>query len=107
MKIIFPSGITIDVQNANFAVRSNFGYTDIYDKQGGEWLAQVPNDCLILVKDVPGYFMNTIPDMSAEKAITYLTESKHLMEAPEYKVAKLKHLLIDFNGTKREWKNKI
>lgn len=42
----FPSGVSIQYNDAAYASRGS-GYTDIYEKKDGRWIAQVPNDCVI------------------------------------------------------------
>ncbi len=47
----FPTGFSVQYNNANYATRSHDGgYTDIYTKKDGAWVAQVPtSSCLIEV----------------------------------------------------------
>lgn len=46
MTVRFPNGQAIQYNNAKYVERSEV-YTDIYDKKGGIWIAQVPNSCVI------------------------------------------------------------
>lgn len=47
MWIRFPNGQCIQYNNANFVSRSAYGYTDLYTKKDGTWIAQVPNTCIV------------------------------------------------------------
>jgi len=52
LTVRFATGLSLQYNSANHAVRSQYGYTDLYSKEpsrGGTWIAQVPNDCLIEV----------------------------------------------------------
>ena len=47
----FPNGQAIQYNQARYASRSQWGYTDLYDKKGGTWIAQVPTaTCIIEVE---------------------------------------------------------
>lgn len=46
MTVRFPNGQAIQYNTAGFVLR-NTSYTDIYVKEGGQWIAQVPNTCVI------------------------------------------------------------
>ena len=47
MTVRFSSGQAIQYNSANYVVRSSNGYTDLYEKKDGRWIAQVPNSCVI------------------------------------------------------------
>lgn len=47
MTIRFENGCAIQYNSANWANRTQWGYTDIYTKKDGIWIAQVPNSCVI------------------------------------------------------------
>lgn len=45
----FPSGFSIQYNTGNFVSRTS-SYTDIYEKERGRWIAQVPTDgCVVEV----------------------------------------------------------
>ena len=44
----FPNGCAVQYNTANFAERSRYGYTDLYDIKDGTWIAQVPTDACIV-----------------------------------------------------------
>jgi hypothetical protein len=49
MTVRFPNGLAIQYNSATFASRGSV-YTDIYTREGGAWVAQVPTaGCLIEV----------------------------------------------------------
>lgn len=48
MTVRFHTGFSVQYNNANHAVRRD-GYTDLYTRKDGTWLAQVPNTALIEV----------------------------------------------------------
>lgn len=50
MWVRFPNGQCVQYNNANYVVRSQWGYTDLYTKKDGTWVAQVPNTCIIEVQ---------------------------------------------------------
>lgn len=43
----FPTGFSIQYNDATYGLRNSAGYTDIYTEKGGTFIAQAPNDCLI------------------------------------------------------------
>lgn len=48
LTVRFPSGVSIQYNSANYAIRQNNGYTDLYTKKDGEWVAQVPTaGCIV------------------------------------------------------------
>jgi len=47
MTVRFPSGYWVRYNRANYAENTVHGCTDLYVEEGGEWIAQVPNDALI------------------------------------------------------------
>ena len=42
----FPSGFSVQYKSVSFVKRSQ-SYSDLYEKEGGRWIAQVPNAALI------------------------------------------------------------
>ena len=42
----FPNGQTVVYNTANYVTRTE-NYADIYTRKDGEWIAQVPNSCII------------------------------------------------------------
>jgi len=54
MTVRFPTGYWVRYNRANYAWASGDGYTDLYVKDGGEWIAQVPNDALIEAEPMCG-----------------------------------------------------
>jgi hypothetical protein len=46
LTVRFPNGQAVQYNTARFASRQQ-NLTDIYDKEGGTWIAQIPNDCII------------------------------------------------------------
>lgn len=50
MTVRMPNGTAIQYNDANYATRSPNGYTDIYTRKDGKWIAQVPNGWLIEVE---------------------------------------------------------
>ena len=47
MTVTFENGHRVQFNDACFADSSPLGFTDLYDKKDGRWLAKVPNSCLI------------------------------------------------------------
>jgi hypothetical protein len=48
MTVRFATGFSVQYNTGGYVCRGE-SYTDIYDKKGGNWLAQVPNGALIEV----------------------------------------------------------
>ncbi len=46
MTVRFPNGQAVQYNNARWISRSS-NCTDLYEKQNGMWIAQVPNSCII------------------------------------------------------------
>ena len=46
MTVRFPSGCAVLYNTAGFVDRKS-EYTDLYADEGGRWIAQVPNTCII------------------------------------------------------------
>jgi hypothetical protein len=46
MTVRFDNGFSIQYNNATFAKR-NSQYTDLYTKEHGAWIAQVPNSAIV------------------------------------------------------------
>ena len=44
----FPTGFSVQYNSANFVKRCVNGYSDLYDKEGGTWVAQVPTAACIV-----------------------------------------------------------
>lgn len=49
MWVRFPTGYWVQYNRASYASRAE-SYTDLYDRKGGHWIAQVPNDAMIEVE---------------------------------------------------------
>lgn len=47
MWVRFPNGQCIQYNTANYVLRHDAGYTDLYTKKDGTWIAQVPNTCVV------------------------------------------------------------
>lgn len=47
MWVRFPNGQCIQYNTANYVSRTQYGYGDLYTKKDGQWIAQVPNTCII------------------------------------------------------------
>ena len=48
MTVRFPNGQAVQYNDATFVSRHD-SYSDLYTKQDGTWIAQIPNDCIIEV----------------------------------------------------------
>lgn len=42
MTVRFPSGFSIQYNTANYVSRNALGFTDLYTRKDGNWIAQVP-----------------------------------------------------------------
>lgn len=50
MRVRFDTGLVLQYNDATWATRSQWGYTDIYTKKDGQWIAQVPHErCVVEV----------------------------------------------------------
>jgi len=47
MTVRFPNGQAVVYNRAYYVTRSQHGYSDLYGKKDGEWIAQIPNTCII------------------------------------------------------------
>lgn len=57
MTVRFPTGFCVQYNGANYALRRD-AYTDLFTKEGGTWIAQVPNDAIIeVVQPCRTYFV--------------------------------------------------
>ena len=46
MTVRFPNGQAVQYNDATFCNRSR-EYSDLWTKEGGTWIAQIPNTCII------------------------------------------------------------
>src|SRR3569833_3467580 len=46
MTVRFPNGQAVQYYTATFVLRKD-GFSDLYTKKAGTWIAQVPNTCII------------------------------------------------------------
>ena len=46
MTVRFPNGQAVHYNTATYATRRS-EFTDLYTEEGGDWVAQVPNSCII------------------------------------------------------------
>lgn len=98
----FPNGQAIQYNDASYCTRSVNGYSDLYTKKDGTWIAQVPNTALI--ESVrPCSITNPVArEMTPESALALVTE--HLRTLPGHKVRDLKVALRAFNARSRTWR---
>lgn len=73
----FATGFSVQYNAGNYAVRSA-EFTDIYDRKGGKWLAQVPNSAIIEVAQPCRTYMAQGDD--EDRRITELTREVSLLK---------------------------
>lgn len=48
LTVRFPSGVSIQYNDANHVIRQDGGYSDLYTHKDGQWVAQVPtHGCVV------------------------------------------------------------
>lgn len=47
MWVRFPNGQCVQYNRARYVTRHANGYSDLYTKRDGDWIAQIPNTCII------------------------------------------------------------
>lgn len=98
-----PTGLSIRYNSANYAARSANGYTDIYDRKDGNWIAQVPNAWLIEIR-APCRVYNPArePEEALDALLDDIENRRHAL--PVHKLADLKAALQVFNARSKVWK---
>lgn len=99
MTVRFPSGVSIQYNNANYVIRHDAGYTDIYEKKDGRWIAQVPSaGCVIEV--VPA--CRVYDGLGNDEAVEHIL--RNIKSIARWKLEKLKRCLADYNMHTGNWK---
>lgn len=105
MTVRFPSGFSVQYNDANYASRTQWGYTDIYTKKDGQWVAQVPNDALIeIVKPCETYFAGQRPETAIGGALQAIRQRPTLSWSAARDLAALKRELQSFDALRKSWK---
>jgi hypothetical protein len=105
MTVRFPNGQAIQYNTALFALRST-EYTDLYTKNGGKWISQVPNNCIIeSVEPCNIYNPLNETNIKNDKAIEIVISmiENHEIDLP---AAYMKRLLADYSIKKGKWLKK-
>lgn len=99
----FPNGQAIQYNDASYCTRSVNGYSDLYTKKDGTWIAQVPNTALI--ESVrPCAITNPVArEMTPESACDLV--AKHIRSISSGKLSMLKSLLSRFNRRTHTWRD--
>lgn len=83
----FPSGFSVQYNTGNYVVRSQLGYSDIYEKKDSGWLAQVPNEALIEVSIPCRTYFAASPDADVRAE---LKQAQHQLELARRQIRRLK-----------------
>ena len=90
MTVRFPSGFSIQYNAATFAQRMTHGYTDLYTKEGGAWIAQVPTVACVIENTPPCRTYNPIATYSDE-AKAEIAALRKEVRALARKIGELSH----------------
>jgi hypothetical protein len=83
----FPNGQAVQYNSANYVERFTYGYSDLYEKKDGRWVAQVPNTCLIEIISACRVY-NPLTDTMNEKITAELKAVKAELRAIKRKVGR-------------------
>lgn len=101
----FPTGVAVQYNDANWVNRSSHGYTDLYDKQGGRWIAQVPNECIVEpTRACRVYNSNHEPGEIVDALNRMIADPAKRPMLPMDGLAELKRRLRDLNIKRWRWK---
>ncbi len=101
MTVRSPDGLSVVFNDASYASRHAYGYTDLYTKQDGSWIAQVPNTWLIEVQRPCRVYDATREPAALGKAAIHAIELRELSLSD---CARIKAALKDFNARSWRWK---
>jgi len=104
--VIMPNGNKIYYPNARYFVRGtsltgSAGYTDIYDKKDGNWLARIPDTCII---DHRHESQVGVFPFGINEAMQHVLDHSHLIPKWSPRAAKLKRLFTKWSIRKGEMK---
>lgn len=97
-----PAGQSYTYNNGQYVMRSEHGYTDLYDRKGGSLIAQVPSDWLL--EWTPPCVVRAAP-VGADGALDLLlnNDGAELRRVHGHKLAELKQRLRKFYQRRRTW----
>jgi hypothetical protein len=97
LTVRFPNGQAVQYNTANHASRGA-NYTDIYTRQGGAWVAQVPNTAII--ESTPACRVyNPLPSSAIDIVLEMLRE-----KVTDRRLSVMKRLLAKYNTKTGLWK---
>lgn len=98
MRVRFLNGAVVEYPTANFADRLS-GFTDLYTKKDGTWLAQVPSSSVVI--EVGNVIARPI-DL-AEQLVRVLSDPTQRSLQSTAALATLKRQLAAFDARSRCW----
>ena len=100
--IRFPNGQAIQYNDAHYAERKEWGYTDIYTAKDGTWLAQIPTAGCVLEVRPPCNVYNPLAATGLKNALaTVIAEVRNLRRD---QIRSLKRALKGYDARSGEWK---
>lgn len=101
-----PSGLSIQYNDANYAVRGNV-YTDLYESaEKKHWIAQVPSTVFVIeaIKACRVYRAGEHPADQLEAFKLFLDSRPSLGYCDAVRLAEIKQALRRFNGKTKRWR---
>lgn len=103
----FASGLTVVYPTANYATRSVNGYTDIYTKKDGVWIAQVPTAEAIIETDSanPSVSFGVKPSAIADEFLRSIEDQNLRRTLSAWTLKRIKSLLGSFDARRQSWRS--
>lgn len=102
MRVRFPTGVTLNYPQAKYATRKA-EFTDLYTKQDGDWVAQIPNSCVIEVQPASRVH-NAVNDPGDVLSAALALIERRDPSLSSHDLGRIKVTLQDFNARRRRWK---
>lgn len=84
MTVRFPGGLSLQYNEANYAVWGTGGFTDLYTKKDGTWLAQVPTAAALIEIEPASRVYSVVNESQLER----LEKEMRLLKRAVNKLAK-------------------
>ncbi len=101
----FPTGVAVQFNDANFAARNAGGFTDLYDRKDGRWIAQVPTaGCIVEIgKPCRVYNSNHQPEELVDALNRALADPAQRDRLPMDGLAEVKRRLRSLDIKRWRW----
>jgi hypothetical protein len=107
MRVRMSNGTVIEYSAANYAVRNHAGgYTDLYTKKDGVWVAQLPTRECILEPNPETRGGRVLPDpvTDLERALNVLEHTDERRRVDAWLLKRLKAALDAVDGRSGRWR---